>query len=401
MRPPGSRHAEVGEHDVLEVDVLDLPAGVVDVAVCAHEQDGLAGVWRACTTLVHARHGRRRRQGVRRAAGVTRRSRRSGRSAGRRPPRGRRGDRRRARGRRGDATTAPPSARARPRPPSAPAGTPAGRAGPARRRARRAPAAPAAWRARARARPGPAGRPRARRPGGRARARARSRSRASASSQRGFSLRPSVSISLRRKRRYSGWSWATNPTRGSTRVGVRAAMRRARRAAVRRRGESDDEVQQRRLARAVGADQRRHRARRDLERAIVQRPACARSACRAGRRDAASCGRLPKVSASRRRTARRRRPRRSPPSAPAGSSAPAPRSADRSGGAAASARRDERALPAPALDEPLVVQLAVGLEHRVGVDRERPTTSLTVGSWSPGWSIPRRTACLTCWTSCR
>ena len=46
-----------------------------------------------------------------------------------------------------------------------------------------------------------------------------SRERASRSSQRALSLRPRVSISATLKRRYSGWSCATKPTRGSTREG--------------------------------------------------------------------------------------------------------------------------------------------------------------------------------------
>ena len=64
--------------------------------------------------------------------------------------------------------------------------------------------------------------------------------------------------------------------------------------------------------------------------------------------------------------------------------------------------RDERALAAPALDEPLEVELAVGLQHRVRVDRERsrrPPSPSAAGR--PGCRMPRRIACFTCWTSCR
>jgi hypothetical protein len=48
---------QVGQDDVLERDVLDLPVGVVDVAVRAHQQDGLPGCVPRLHDLVHARHG--------------------------------------------------------------------------------------------------------------------------------------------------------------------------------------------------------------------------------------------------------------------------------------------------------------------------------------------------------
>ena len=63
---------------------------------------------------------------------------------------------------------------------------------------------------------------------------------------------------------------------------------------------------------------------------------------------------------------------------------------------------DEGADAAPALDEPLEVELAVGLEHRVRVDRRgcrRPPSRSAAGR--PGAGCPSRIACLTCWTSWR
>ena len=48
---------QVGEDDLLERDVLDLPVGVVDVPVGAHQQGGLAGRVPRLHDVVHARDG--------------------------------------------------------------------------------------------------------------------------------------------------------------------------------------------------------------------------------------------------------------------------------------------------------------------------------------------------------
>ena len=63
--------------------------------------------------------------------------------------------------------------------------------------------------------------------------------------------------------------------------------------------------------------------------------------------------------------------------------------------------RDERAHAAPPLDQPLAVQLAVGLEHRVRVDRQAADDVLHRRQLISGPRIPSRTACRTCWTSWR
>ena len=143
------------------------------------------------------------------------------------------------------------------------------------------------------------------------------------------------------------------------------------------------QVQQRRLARAVGPDEGVDPPGRELERAIAQRPDARRSACRARPLERpGSCG--PSRAASDGGGEQRgdARPRPARPRGACRSSAAAPPAARRAsaGAVAASDARDERALAAASLDQPFVLQLAIRLEHGVGVDRELATTSFTVGS---------------------
>ena len=109
-----------------------------------------------------------------------------------------------------------------------------------------------------------------------------------ASSQLGFSSRPSRERLADREAAVSGWSCATKPMRGSTAAARRAASARAR-ATLPALGceQPDGELQQRRLAGAVGADERGHRAARGSRACSRAAPRSSRSACRAPRSSAA------------------------------------------------------------------------------------------------------------------
>ena len=127
-----------------------------------------------------------------------------------------------------------------------------------------------------RARPEPAGRRRACRPSVRAECRAPGQP-PHAPARRpseGSTYGPASSISASLKPRCRGWSWATNPTRGSTRLRLLPASDQPSTRASPALGSPSpiSQVQERRLAGTVGPDQRRHRARRDRQRAVLECP---------------------------------------------------------------------------------------------------------------------------------
>ena len=142
-----------------------------------------------------------------------------------------------------------------------------------------------------------------------------------------------------------------------------------------RLGEADRELQERRLAGAVRADERRHRARRNLERAVAERPVRAVALARAVRLERRGVAHATLETAGGRTVSAKR-------AAMFSSSRPAARAwliqrCERRAELLHVVRRersqlarDERADPAAALDEPFAIELAVGLQHRVRVDRQ-------------------------------
>ena len=255
---------------------MQLPARVVDVAVRAHEQRRLPLGVALADHVVHARDGR----GIGARAGQQAVARddlvdRPG-ELDVRPSRGSRGGRRRARGRRRCATRARRSCPSRRPPPSRVC-----------RNSRRASGSSEATGSSSSSSSGPlrerererdlrllAARELADLLAERQAERARCARSASASSQLGLSLRPSFSVSAIVKPGRAG-----APARRSRRAAARArgvaraaTWPRTRTVAGARLRQADGELQQRRLAGAVRADERRDRAGRDLERAVAQRP---------------------------------------------------------------------------------------------------------------------------------
>ena len=167
----------------------------------------------------------------------------------------------------------------------------------------------------------------------------------------------------------------------------------------------DRELQQRCLPCAVRSDERRHRAGGDLEVCSRGAPRSSRIACRAVRygwrrscdpRDGRRTERVGEQHRDRHR--RRARPHERASSQRCNAERSSFRSSD--GGGAAPARRTcprrgaLRSAPrGRAADKPCSTVF--------GLIVDVPTTSFTVGSWSPGRSIPSRIACRTCWTSCK
>ena len=99
----------------------------------------------------------------------------------------------------------------------------------------------------------------------------------------GSACRPWSTSSAAVKSRYSGVSWATNPTSAQDgRVVVRRLAEDPDRAGVGPQ-QPDRQVQQRALAGAVRPDERGDPAGRQLQRAVPQRPGASRTACRAAR----------------------------------------------------------------------------------------------------------------------
>ena len=157
----------------------------------------------------------------------------------------------------------------------------------------------------------------------------------------------------------------------------RAACRRPSTVPLDGRGQAGDQAKQRRLAGAVRADQPADAALGQLERAVARVPTWRETACPA---TAVLTALMPpprrSQPGSRRSVARSRL-------SMSLSCSPAPARLRHPALEAAAQRRllprrrpvraaqRERADALPALDQPVAFELAIGLQHRVGVDRER------------------------------
>src|SRR3954447_118240 len=173
-----------------------------------------------------------------------------------------------------------------------------------------------------------------------------------------------------------------------------------------RPGQADGKLQQRGLAGAVRADECREGARRDLERAVAQGPARAVAlaepvADECGRGDHATL-----IAAAGRTVSAKS-------AAIVSSSKPAARALSthvpsdvrsasiRSGSSGGRLLETNVPWPRRPSTRPSRSSSRYALSTVFGLIARLATTSFTVGSWSPGCRIPRRSACLTCWTSCR